>query len=320
MNTVTTARIVFADGGKTYGSDVSLLATHEALRASAGEVPLGILGLAASSPVYAREVAKKLGVREQAVYYHMRRLTSLGLLRVESTRQVRGAVAKRVVSASAGVALLFDRRAAERVEPVGPAPELALFLREFVKGGVFDGYVVVGSPEPHGSFRASARDGHYAIQLALGLGALARPGDDFAVKLDTDVKAESAQGDNLILVGGPATNLLTSDVNSGLPVRFEETNYWAGLIDGEGRRYGGATDALVAKMDNPANPGKKVVVLAGTRYVGTKAAIIALTRHPSEVLGGYEGRDPYACVLRGFDQDGDGKVDSVDVVARFGGR
>jgi hypothetical protein len=36
---------------------------------------------------------------------------------------------------------------------------------------------------------------------------------DFAIKLDVDVKAEKEEKNNLILVGGPGTNLLTQEIN-----------------------------------------------------------------------------------------------------------
>ena len=41
--------------------------------------------------------------------------------------------------------------------------------KKFLKGFIntenfFDGLIIVGSPNPHGIFKISARDGHYAIQ------------------------------------------------------------------------------------------------------------------------------------------------------------
>ena len=43
---------------------------------------------------------------------------------------------------------------------------------------------------------------------------------DFAVKLDVDVKVEKEEKNNLILVGGPGTNLLTQEINDYLPIKF----------------------------------------------------------------------------------------------------
>ena len=49
---------------------------------------------------------------------------------------------------------------------------LQKFFKEFIDNGIFDGKIVVGSPQPHGPFKTSARDGHYAAHLALFLGAI----------------------------------------------------------------------------------------------------------------------------------------------------
>ncbi len=176
---------------------------------------------------------------------------------------------------------------------------------------------MVGSPEPHGPFRAAARDGHYSAELGFALGGLAAISGDFIVRLDTDVKVEKAYDANLVLFGGPATNVLTAELNRLLPVRFDESNYWAGLIDDAGRRFNGETDAVVAKLPSPFKNGRHVIVLAGIRHEGTKSAVIGLTRQSEEVLGGYSGQDVFARVVKGYDQDGDGKIDRVDVLARY---
>ena len=79
---------------------------------------------------------------------------------------------------------------------------------------------MVGSPKPHGPFKTSARDGHYAAHLALFLGQFAKMPQEFAVKLDVDVKAGKEEKNNLIFVGGPGTNLLTQEINDYLPIKF----------------------------------------------------------------------------------------------------
>jgi hypothetical protein len=85
------------------------------------------------------------------------------------------------------------------------------FFGEFITNNVFEGKIVVGSPSAHGRFKTSARDGHYAAHLALFLGQFSRMPTEFAVKLDVDVKVEKEEKNNLILVGGPGTNLLTQE-------------------------------------------------------------------------------------------------------------
>jgi hypothetical protein len=57
-----------------------------------------------------------------------------------------------------------------------------------------------------------------------------------------------------------------------------------------------------------------LLVIAGIRNIGTKAAVIALTRHTDDVLRGFSKNKDFGCIVQGFDLDGDGKVDSVEVL------
>jgi hypothetical protein len=195
------------------------------------------------------------------------------------------------------------------------------FFRGFIKGdGAFEGKVVVGSPTPHGPFRTSARDGHYASHLTFFLGQFVKMPEEFAIKLDVDVKAEKEEKNNLILVGGPGTNLLTQEVNDYSPIRFnmqpsEEGFLFGGLVSRKTSHvYTADTVGLVAKIPNPWDRTKQVMILAGNKAVGTKACVLALANFWKKTLKGYDGEDTFAKVIQGFDLDGDGKVDSIEVL------
>jgi hypothetical protein len=54
--------------------------------------------------------------------------------------------------------------------------------------------------------------------------------------------------------------------------------------------------------------------LAGNKAVGTKACVLALTNFWKKTLERYRGEDSFAVVIQGFDLDGDGKVDSIEVL------
>jgi hypothetical protein len=57
------------------------------------------------------------------------------------------------------------------------------------------------------------------------------------------------------------------------------------------------------------------VVAAGLSGAATKAAVIGLTNMADQVLAGYdEHAADFAVVLHGLDMDGDGKVDSVEML------
>ena len=279
--------------------------------------PLGwrILNLLAQKPMYPAEIARSLKIYEQKVYYHIRQLHKIGLLSIERKEPIKGALAKyyKVTHPAFGVELPFGER---RLNLSGLAfmdEKIISFFNEFLSSSAFEGRIVVGSPEPHGPYKASARDGHYAVQLAFFLGQFINMPNDFVVKLDADVKAEKEEKNNLILIGGPGTNLITADINKHLPIRFNEQNYWAGLVDAQGRVFNGDSDGLIAKIPNPYDEKKSIIVLAGLRYIGTKSAVIAITNFTKEILKNYNEERTWSKVIRGFDLDGDGKVDSVEV-------
>ncbi|MEM3768525.1 MAG: hypothetical protein QXE37_00615, partial [Nitrososphaerales archaeon] len=214
-----------------------------------------------------------------------------------------------------GVELPFGERKLNVLGTTLMSEKILSFFREFLISSTFDGRIIVGSPEPHGPYKASARDGHYAVQLAFFLGQFTKMPNDFVVRLDVDIKAEKEEKNNLILLGGPGTNLITADFNKYLPIKFNEQNYWAGLLDAQGRTFNGDRDGLIAKIPNPYDEKKSVIVLAGLRYIGTKSAVIGITNFSEEILKNYHNERKWAIVIRGFDLDGDGKVDSVEVLS-----
>ena len=71
---------------------------------------------------------------------------------------------------------------------------------------------------------------------------------------------------------------------------------------------------LIAKIVNPWDNTKQIIVLAGNKAVGTKACVLALTNFWKKTLKDYIGEDTFATVIQGFDLDGDGKVDSIEIL------
>jgi len=276
-----------------------------------------ILNLLAQKPMYPAEIARFLKTYEQKVYYYIRQLYKIGLLSIEREEPIKGALAKyyKVTHPAFGVELPFGEKRLNLSGLASVDEKIISFFNEFLDSSAFDGRIIVGSPEAHGPYKASARDGHYAVQLAFFLGQFSKMPNDFIVKLDVDVKAEKEEKNNLILIGGPGTNLITADVNKYLPIRFNEQNYWAGLLDAQGRTFNGDHDGLIAKIPNPHDEKKSIIVLAGLRYIGTKSSVIAITNFTREVLKNYHDERRWAIVIRGFDLNGDGKVDSIEVLS-----
>jgi DNA-binding transcriptional ArsR family regulator len=284
-------------------------------RAAAGKIGQKILSLLATGPKYPAEIARTLGVYHQTVYYHMGRLERAGLITRLRKQVIRGGEATIFALSSDGYAVEFpvSGEVIPSLSATSRPKALGLFFSEFTKGGELDGWVVVGSPVPHGEGGTQARDGHYAIQLGIALGQFIRLPRVFPVKLDVDVKSEKLTVSNLIIVGGPRTNIIAADLNPHLPIRFKEGAFWGSIVDSEGKLYTSELDCIVAKVRNPWNAEKNCLLAAGLTGAGTKAAIIGICNEAEKVLRGYSGGD-YACVLRGVDRDGDGKVDSAEVL------
>jgi len=277
-----------------------------------------IIGCLAKGPDYPSHIARELKVYHQTVYYHIRKLEKAGLVKKVGRKVVRGGSAGLYALATDGYAVEFDvpGESFEAGATASRSRALGRFLEEFISGGELDGWIVVGSPEPHGPNRTQGRDAHYAVQLGFALGQFVKLPGKFPVKLDVDLKNEKMEGSNLLIIGGPRTNLVASEVNKRLPVHFSEESFWGSIVDDEGRLYLSDRDAIIVKAKNPWNDRHVCVVIAGLSGAATKAAVIGLTNFAEQVLEGYRQGD-FAVVLRGIDLDGDGKVDSVEILHRM---
>ncbi len=281
-----------------------------------------ILALLSQQAMYPLEIARKLGLHEQKVYYHIRKLVKSGAISVDHEEKKKGPSAKyyRSVSNAFGIEFPYGYHRMQRPSLLGTSKQVNSFFKEFVNSdGAFHGKIVVGSPAPHGPFKTSARDGHYAAHLTFFLGQFVKMPEDFVMKLDVDVKVEKEERNNLILVGGPGTNLLTQELNDFLPVRFSMQSSAQGFLLGglvsqkTNVVYTADVAGLVAKIVNPWDSSKRVIVIAGNKAVGTKACVLAVTNFWQKTLQGYRDGDDFAAVVQGFDLDGDGKVDSIEV-------
>ncbi len=315
-------KLLLQDNGATQEvKEISMINDSQKLKMVLGDLSWKILTLLSKKEMYPLEISKLLDMHEQKIYYHIRKLAKSGAITVVREEKKKGATAKyyRTVSPAFGIEFPLGYKPIQNMCTLSLDKTLQDFFGEFVSNGVFDGKIVVGSPQPHGPFKTSARDGHYAAHLALFLGQFAKMPTEFAVKLDVDVKVEKEEKNNLILVGGPGTNLLTQEINEYLPIKFIMQSSEQGFLLGGLRSektlqvYTSDVSGLVAKIVNPWDHTKCIVILAGNKAVGTKACVLALTNFWKKTLQKYMGQDTFAVVIQGFDLDGDGKVDSIEV-------
>jgi DNA-binding transcriptional ArsR family regulator len=317
-------KLLLKDDGKTQKvKEIMLVDDPQRLKLIFNKLSWRILQMLSEKEMFPLEIAKALKIHEQKVYYHIRKLEKAGAITVVREEVRKGATAKyfKAASSAFGIDLPQGYRPIRKLSLLSMEDKVHTLFREFIReDGTFEGKIVVGSPTPHGPFKTSARDGHYASHLAFFLGQFVQMPDEFAIKLDVDVKAEKEEKNNLILVGGPGTNLLTQEVNEYLPIRFDMRSSAQGFLFGglvskiTSAVYTADNVGLVAKIINPWDSCRRVIVLAGNKAVGTKACVLALTNFWSKTLKNYKGDQTFAKVIQGFDLDGDGKVDSIEVL------
>ena len=290
----------------------------DGFRPASGKVGQKILALLSSGPKYPAEMARALNAHHQTVYYHIGRLEKAGLISRVRSEQIRGGEANLFALASDGYAVEFPVKGEPMptLKSSSRSKALGRFFKEFFNEGVFDGWVVVGSPLQHGEAGTQARDGHYAVQLGFALGQFVTLPSTFPVKLDVDLRAEKLFASNMVVVGGPRTNVVAEEMNPHLKVRFSQEGFWSSMVDAEGKSYGSELDCIVEKVRNPWDQAKTCIIVAGLTGAGTKAAIIGVCNYADVLFQGYRSGD-YAVLLHGVDKDGDGKVDSVDVLKQF---
>jgi DNA-binding transcriptional ArsR family regulator len=315
--------LIHQEGKEQKVKEILVIQDPQRLKMVLNRLTWRILGMLSEKEMYPLEIARELGIHDQKIYYHIRKLAKAEVITVAREEKKKGATAKyyKAVSKAFGIELPGGYRTIKRVSLPSVDEEVQKFFGEFTgKGGIFEGKIVVGSPTPHGPFKTSARDGHYSSYLTFFLGQFTKIPEEFSIKLDVDVKAEKEEKNNLILVGGPGTNLLTQEVNEYLPIRFnmqpsDQGFLFGGLVSRKTSHvYTADVVGLIAKIVNPWDEGKRIIVLAGNKAVGTKACVLALTNFWKKTLEDYDGGDTFAAVIEGFDLDGDGKVDSIEVL------
>jgi len=311
------------DDEKQEVKEIAMVKDPQKLKMMLDKLSWKILVMLSEREMYPLEIARALKMHEQKAYYHVRKLAKAGAIVVAREEEKKGAIAKyyKAASSAFGIELPQEYRTIKKLPLLSMEEQIQKFFKEFIReDGTFEGKIVVGSPVPHGPFNTSARDGHYASHLTFFIGQFAKMPEEFAIKLDVDVKAEKEEKNNLILVGGPGTNLLAQEVNEYMPIRFnmqpsEEGFLFGGLVSRKTSRvYTADTVGIMAKIVNPWDKGKQIMILAGNKAVGTKACVLALTNFWKKTLKDYNGEGTFAKVIQGFDLDGDGKVDSIEVL------
>jgi DNA-binding transcriptional ArsR family regulator len=298
--------------GKYFSKGIEVVDIPSKLLPALNRTAIKILSEIADKPNYPKEIAKKLGIDRQKVYYHIHKLEKSGLIKVVKETKKGGAMCKFYSPVSH--AFGFELSLVEKEVRLEEVQKVREFFEEFVGSGIFNGLIVVGSPVPHGPFLTAARDGHCAVQLAFFLGNLCELPKEDIVKLDTEVRAEHEEKNNMILIGGPITNMVSSEINEKLKIKFVWKEFWKVFSEISKKEYADEDLGIIAKVKSPWDETKKIIMLAGLKFEGTKACILAITNFSEKLLKNYKRGQEFFALIKGFDRNGDGKIDDIKII------
>jgi DNA-binding Lrp family transcriptional regulator len=282
--------------------------------ASLAPQTLEILSLLSRKEMSIKEISRVLNKSEQSVWYHVNKLKKLGVVKEAFAVSKRGFVEKFYKASIGALAIDLDEMWSSRENEKSLSKSLLLFLNPLVKNGVADFLLVVGSPDPHGSYKVRARDFLPALQLSFFLGNICSFPPQFCY--DTEVYNTELIKENLMVVGGVLVNTVTLKLNSYMPVRFSLSSFpFKKIISTKTmREYTDNEIGFICKFPNPFMSEKYVIVFAGVGKEGTYASIVGFVKEHEKILESYDGEDVWYVVVRGIDADSDGRIEEVEVV------
>ena len=297
------------DGEEYFVNDTKIIEDINDIKPIADEKAISIMKKLSKKPYNSSLLAKELKLDKKTAAFYIGKLEKAGLINIEP--QKNGEIVKAAYN-SFSYEINSNRI---KFDPKMKAKEnqYALnFFSKFINNGKFDGYICVGASDPHGEYKAVARDSHYTAYLGMFFGQFIDLPQSMPIILDTDVISKNLFKKNLIVIGGPVTNLVTRDINNFLPIKFIKEEGW-GLKDKSGihiRDYEGT----IEKIKNPFDKEKDIILIAGVRNVGTLSAMLAATKFSNLTFKGYSNEIPWSRMIRGYDIDGDGEIDSIETV------
>jgi DNA-binding transcriptional ArsR family regulator len=99
-------KLLLQDNGKMQeAKEISMIDDSQKLKMILGNLSWKILTLLSKKEMYPMEIARQLGMHEQKVYYHIRKLAKAGAITIEREERKKGATAKyyKTVSPAFGI-------------------------------------------------------------------------------------------------------------------------------------------------------------------------------------------------------------------------
>ncbi len=271
---------------------------------------------------YSSEISKKLKMSNQETHYYINKLKKAGLIELSKTEEKKGALAKYYSAKHSSISIVpsIEELQEQRKEIFeGKEKEVENNIQKFIEPFIFnerlDVKIIVGSPDAHGEQKARARDAHLGIELACALGSMAKEVKYPLVFLDTMVSKLEKENSNLVVIGGPITNRISSELNEFLPLFFEaEEGQWVIKSKPSGKSYTEDSIGVIEKIVHPFFPKKNILFIAGKRNAGTKSAILAFLKELDEIVkGNFFDKSVKAKIVEGLDLDSDGQIDEIEI-------
>lgn len=274
------------------------------------KVSLQILDTIKNIPMYPKQIAKKLKIHEQNIYYYIRKLEKSNIIKIAKEENINGTTAKFYTITSDSY--YFKIKQFKETSKV--TNKSSNYLSPFIENGELKAIIIVGSPDPHGPQKARSRDGYFGIDFALFLGSYLSSISQSKVKLDTEITNEEIKNNHLIVIGGPIVNKVTNMINENIPIHFDEDK--KGMYSKITKKtYFNDEIGVINKIVNPYNKDKMILSIVGLRNSGIKASILAFLKHFNEIKKGNNIKEKiHSKVVEGIDLDSDGIVDEVEIL------
>ena len=298
---------------KRVAYDSLVVSKPRMLSALNSELAIKILEEMARQPSCPMDVARKLKIHEQKVYYHVRNLEKNGFIYPVSTEKRYGTVAKIFSVVSPVIATkIFEGGFELKDESKLIPPETLKLLSPFIEDGILNAKLIIGDPAPHGKYDSGSVEAVHALDFVIFLSQFVKEFNFPHYKLDTEIKDEDLKN-NLILFGNPKSHTIIEKINSHLPAYFDvEKNVL--LKKNNGKSYQDERTGVIVKSINPLNPEKKILYIGGVGFKGIRASVIAFTKYFNILTAKLQDQDNFAVIVEGLDKDGDSIIDDVKFV------
>src|SRR5271157_4015988 len=128
-------RLLLREDNKTQKvKEIALVSDPQKLKLVLNPLSWKILTMLSEKEMYPLEIARKLGIHEQKVYYHIRKLERSGAIKVEYEEKKKGAIAKyyRAVSSAFGIELSNGYKPMQRPSLLAASQQIQAFFEEFI--------------------------------------------------------------------------------------------------------------------------------------------------------------------------------------------